>query len=56
MKCILLFSGGLDSMLAAKVLQRQEIEVIGLNFVTPFHDSSADAQKRAETLGIELVV
>ena len=56
MKCILLFSGGLDSMLAAKVLQRQDIEVIGLNFVTPFHDASADARKRAEALGMELVV
>ena len=56
MKCILLFSGGLDSMLAAAVLQRQNIEVIGLNFVTPFHNASADAQKRADMLGIELVV
>ena len=56
MKCILLFSGGLDSMLATKVLQRQNIEVVGLNFVTPFHDASADAQKRADMLGIELVV
>ena len=56
MKCILLFSGGLDSMLAAKILQRQNIDVIGLNFVTPFHDSSADSRKRAEMLGIELVV
>ena len=56
MKCIVLFSGGLDSMLATRVLQRQHIEVVGLNFVTPFHDASADAQKRAEALGIELVV
>jgi hypothetical protein len=43
-------------MLATKVLQRQEIDVIGLNFVTPFHDASADAQRRADALGIELVV
>ncbi len=56
MKSIVLFSGGLDSMLATKVLQRQEIEVIGLNFVTPFHDDSDAAQKRAEMLGIELVI
>lgn len=56
MKCIVLFSGGLDSMLATKVLQRQDFEVVGLNFVTPFHDSSEDSRKRAEELGIELVV
>ena len=56
MKCIVLFSGGLDSMLATKVLQRQNFDVIGLNFVTPFHDSSADAQKHADAIGIELVV
>ena len=56
MKCIVLFSGGLDSMLATRVLQQQNFEVIGLNFVTPFHDASADAQKRAEMFDIELVV
>lgn len=31
-----LFSGGLDSILAAKVMQSQGIEVLGLHFVTPF--------------------
>jgi len=56
MKCIILFSGGLDSMLAVKILQRQNFDVVGLNFVTPFHDSSADARQRTESLGIELVV
>lgn len=56
MRAIVLFSGGLDSVLATKILQRQNIEVIGLNFVTPFHDALADSQKRAEEVGIELVV
>jgi len=31
-----LFSGGLDSILAVKVLQEQEIAIIGLTFKTPF--------------------
>lgn len=56
MKAIVLFSGGLDSSLATRILQEQGIEVIGLHFVTPFHDVSDDARKAAETLGIELVI
>ncbi len=31
-----LFSGGLDSILAVKVLQEQKIEIIGVTFCTPF--------------------
>lgn len=35
-KGIGLLSGGLDSMLAVKVLQEQDLELLGLTFVTPF--------------------
>ncbi len=35
-KAIALFSGGLDSTLAVKVVQQQGIDVIGMTFVTPF--------------------
>lgn len=35
-KVVSLFSGGLDSILAAKVVQRQGVEVLGLHFVSPF--------------------
>lgn len=35
-KAIALFSGGLDSSLAIKIMLKQGIEVIALNFVTPF--------------------
>ncbi len=35
-RAIALISGGLDSILAAKVLMNQGIEVIGLNFTSPF--------------------
>lgn len=68
-KAIALISGGLDSMLAVRVLQEQGVEVEGINFYTGFcveghthairnHDK--DKQKRnnalwvAEQLGIKL--
>jgi len=35
-KALGLLSGGLDSMLAAKLMKDQGIEVIALNFITPF--------------------
>ena len=53
---VVLFSGGLDSLLAVKTLQEQNVTVTGLNLVTPFHDCSQEAAARAEELGIELVV
>jgi len=56
MKAIVLFSGGLDSLLATRLLQEQGVEVVGLNIITPFHDCSQEAADRAKELGIELVV
>jgi len=35
-RAVALFSGGLDSILAVKLIQGQGIEVIGVNFKTPF--------------------
>jgi len=35
-KAVVLFSGGLDSILAVKLIQEQGIEVMGVNFKTPF--------------------
>jgi len=35
-KAVVLFSGGLDSILAVKLIQEQGIEVRGVNFKTPF--------------------
>lgn len=55
-KAIVLFSGGLDSMLAVRVLQEQGVECLGLNIVTPFHDCSQVAAEQAEAVGIELLV
>lgn len=55
-KAIVLFSGGLDSTLAAGLLQRQGIELVGLNVRTPFTDSSVAAQAAADALGMRLVI
>ncbi|ASF49099.1 tRNA (5-methylaminomethyl-2-thiouridylate)-methyltransferase [Methylophaga nitratireducenticrescens] len=68
-KAVALISGGLDSMLAVRVLQEQGIEVEGINFFTGFcveghthaiRNQHKDKQKRnnalwvAEQLGIKL--
>ena len=48
-----LMSGGLDSQLAIRVLQRAGAEVEAVCFSTPFFDISA-AKKAAEALGVKL--
>ncbi len=44
-KCLLLFSGGLDSILAGKILMEQKIKVQGITFKSYFFD--ADIAKQA---------
>ncbi len=39
-RALALFSGGLDSILAVKVIQRQGVDVIALNFTSPFFGCS----------------
>lgn len=53
-KAIGLLSGGLDSTLAARILMQQDIEVVGISFITPFF-SSKRAKKATGILGIELI-
>jgi tRNA-specific 2-thiouridylase len=53
-KCIALLSGGLDSLLAIKLIQEQGIKVIGLNFSSPFF-SGENAIAAAKQLKIKLV-
>lgn len=58
-KAICLLSGGLDSSLAARLMQEQGIEVLAVTFVAPFlHSSKETGGSRAEAvaraLGIEL--
>ncbi|MDD2619579.1 MAG: tRNA 4-thiouridine(8) synthase ThiI [Syntrophomonadaceae bacterium] len=54
MKAISLFSGGLDSQLAVYLIKNQGIEVIGLNFVSPFFGANESTYKAAQELGIKL--
>lgn len=54
-RALALVSGGLDSLLAVKVLQEQGIDVVGLSFESPFFNAQ-NAQKGAERLGIDLRV
>ena len=53
-KALVLLSGGLDSMLAARVLMEQGVEVVGLSFKSVFF-STAKAKKSAEQLGINFI-
>jgi len=50
-----LISGGLDSILAARLILEQGIEVVGVSFTTPFF-SSQGAQRAAGAMGIPLQV
>ncbi|OQY09181.1 MAG: tRNA (5-methylaminomethyl-2-thiouridylate)-methyltransferase [Fusobacteriia bacterium 4572_132] len=55
MRALALFSGGLDSCLAIKVIQEQGIEVIALNFDSYFFGGSNErAEKMAKQLGVKL--
>lgn len=59
MRAIALFSGGLDSMLAIKVIQEQGIEVIALNFNIGFgstDDRREHMQKVADEVGAKLII
>jgi tRNA U34 2-thiouridine synthase MnmA/TrmU len=60
MKAIALISGGLDSILAAKVIQEEGIEVIPLNFKIPFCQLKKESNNYSleqlvkDTLGLDL--
>src|SRR4030042_3340453 len=54
-KALVLLSGGLDSMLAAKILQEQGIEVTGVCFTSNFFGSTK-AETAAKVINIPLRV
>lgn len=59
-KCILLYSGGLDSLLAAKVLMEIGIDVTGLHCILPYFPPDLDIQslkstKLAGQIGLKLI-
>lgn len=60
-KAVCLLSGGLDSILACRLILEQGVQVFGLNFVSPFCTCTSkgcrhEARKVAESLGISLKV
>jgi len=55
MKAVALFSGGLDSILAVKLIKEQGIEVIGVTFTAPFFDSK-NAEVMAKKINLPLTV
>ncbi len=65
MKAIILLSGGLDSTLAAELMRREGLDLMAVNFKTPFclcdrHSSNlgcgSNARRVADTLGIDLKI
>lgn len=52
---IALFSGGLDSILAVRLIQEQGIEVLGLTFTTPFF-GARNARTAADRIQLRLEV
>jgi tRNA-uridine 2-sulfurtransferase len=59
-KAISLLSGGLDSILATELIQRQGVEVVAFNIKTPFcipkKDGSSEATQAADQLKVTLKV
>jgi tRNA U34 2-thiouridine synthase MnmA/TrmU len=55
MKALCVFSGGLDSMLAAELIRDQGIDVLALFFETPFF-TSGKASVSAESMGLPFKV
>jgi len=54
-KAIVLLSGGLDSGLAVKIIQKQNIDLTGVSFKSYFFNSQA-AQEQAEKLNIPIKI
>ncbi len=50
-----LFSGGLDSILACKVIQDQGLKVLGLHFVTPFFGHPEKIKHWEKVYGVEIM-
>ncbi len=55
MKVMSLFSGGLDSQLAVCILKDQGLEVLAVNFVTPFFGANDLTFGAAKQLDIEII-
>ncbi|MFP4259037.1 MAG: tRNA(5-methylaminomethyl-2-thiouridylate) methyltransferase [Desulfovermiculus sp.] len=52
---MILFSGGLDSILAAKILQKQGLRPLGLHFVSPFFGRPDKIASWQEMYGLDIL-
>lgn len=55
-RCVALLSGGLDSMLAIRIMQEQDIEVEALNFKTVFTCCQDQSGQAARDLGVRMTI
>ena len=55
MKALSLFSGGLDSILAVKLIEEQSIDVVGIVFETPFFPPQKAIQS-AKNIGLPIKI
>ncbi len=55
-RCVALFSGGLDSMLAVRIMLAQDVEVEALNFKTVFTCCQDQSATAARDLGVRLTI
>lgn len=55
-RCVALFSGGLDSMLSVRLMQEQGVDVEALNFKTTFTCCQDASGRAARELGVRLTV
>jgi len=56
MKAYVLYSGGLDSVLAIKLIQEQNISVIAVHFTSPFFGNPEFCQKIAKEQNFKLII
>ncbi|AEE15036.1 protein of unknown function DUF814 [Thermodesulfobium narugense DSM 14796] len=52
-RALLLFSGGLDSLVAGRIIQDQNIDVIPIKFTTPFFESDEKVKLYAREAGLK---
>jgi len=52
-RALLLFSGGLDSLLAGRIIQDQNIDVVPIKFVTPFFEPDESSRVYAREAGLK---
>ena len=53
--CLALFSGGLDSLLSCRLMQQQNLRVLGLHFISPFFGKPERIDHWQRELGMDIL-